>query len=176
MKTHQQCLDKWIGNKYREPWIETYQCVGWVKKYCAEVYWITWLSFWGSAINGWNRMGNLDTFFQRVEIPRQWDIVFFNTTPTNPYWHVAIYNTQNTIVEQNWWTGTGNGIGTNAIRIGKMPSNIVWYMRPIWAELDQNEKIVKEFADKFWIKWRSKVNPYTQFETLLILSKILWQK
>lgn len=108
----------------------THECVGWVKKYCEEAYGIKWLSFWGSAINGWNRKWNLDNFFDRVDMPKQWDVVFFHATPSNKYGHVAIHNDYDTILEQNWWNWNGNWLWINAIRLAKAPTNSAGFMRP----------------------------------------------
>jgi N-acetyl-anhydromuramyl-L-alanine amidase AmpD len=38
------------------------------------------------------------------------------------------------------------------------------------------DDIVNAFADKYGIRGRSKILPYSQYETLIILSRILWQK
>lgn len=130
MINHKSFIDKRVGKRYRETVKLGYQCVALDKKYCEEVYWIKGLSFWGSAINGWNRKWNLDLFFDRVDYPRQWDLVFFSDTPTNEAWHTAIHNDEYSILEQNWGIGWGTGLGVDAIRIHKAPTNALWFMRP----------------------------------------------
>lgn len=169
MITHQNFLDKWLGKRYRETPELGYQCVALSKLYYEEVYWITGLSFWGSALNGWQKKGNLQDILDVVTIPQQGDMCFFNKTPTNPAWHVWIYHDQKTLLEQNWWNGNGDGLGSNAIRLWKMPKNILGYMRPRESE---NDARVRKFADKHGIQGRSKTQPFTQFETLLLLSKL----
>lgn len=130
MITHKQFIDKWEWKRYRESVALWYQCVSLIKKYSEEVWGIKWLSFWGSAINGWEKKWNLDNYFDRRDMPRQWDIVFFNKTPNNPYWHVAIHNDDYSILEQNGWVWGGTGLWVDAIRIHKAPANYLWCMRP----------------------------------------------
>ena len=167
LKSHQHILEDWVSKRYREPWIDTYECVGWVKKYCEEAYWITGLSFWWSAYNGWDRKWNLDTFFDRITVPQTWDIIFFDKTPTNKFWHVAIVDTWKMICEQNGGAGSGTWLGKDAIRIAKSPANILGYMRNKETEVQRR---VREFADRHWIQGRSTTQPYTQFEVLSIIS------
>lgn len=126
---HDEFLKKWIGKKYRENVTLNYQCVALDKVYYQDVHNIVWLSFGGSAINAWNWKWNLETLFDRVEIPQQGDILFFGTTPTNPYWHTGIFHDQKTILEQNWGRWNGSWFWTDAIRLAKMPTNMVWAMR-----------------------------------------------
>lgn len=130
MLTHKQFIDKWEWKRYRENPKWNFECVALIKLYCEKVYWIKGLSFGGSAINGWNKKGNLDTFFDRVDMPQQWDVVFFHATPSNKYWHVAIHSDYDTILEQNWWNWNGNWLWTNAIRLAKAPANSAGFMRP----------------------------------------------
>lgn len=130
MITHKQFIDKWNWNRYRESAALGHQCVALVKKYCEEVYWIKWITSGWSAINGWNRLWNFDTYFDRVDLPSQWDIVFFDKTPNNPYWHIAIHNDDFSIIEQNWGVWGGTGLWVDAIRVHKAPSNAVGFMRP----------------------------------------------
>lgn len=142
MITFQKLLDKWVGKRYREPWISTYECVWWVKKASEELYWIKGLSFGGSALNWWLGKWNLDRYFDREQLPKQWDLVFFDKTPTNPYWHVALHIDDYSICEQNWIWG-GNGLWGNAIRVAKAPANALWFMRPKPIDmkpLQQNEE------------------------------------
>jgi len=126
---HKEFCEKYLGTRNDYDRAYWWQCTDVVKLYADKLFWIRWLSFGGSAINWWNRKWNLDTFLDRINVPQQGDIVFFGTTPTNPYWHVAIVDTGLSIVEQNWarWSWTWkNG---DEIRIHKTPSNILWYMR-----------------------------------------------
>lgn len=169
MITHQNFLDKWLWKRYRETPKLGYQCAWFCKLYYDEVYDVRWLSFWGSALTGWQKKGNLQDILDIVTQPQQGDMVFFDKTPTNPFWHVWIYHDQKTILEQNAWNWNGDGLWANAIRLWKMPKNILGYMR---ARESETDKRVRLFADKHDIKGRSKTEPYTQYETLLILSKL----
>lgn len=130
MITHKEFLSNWLGKRYQESASLWFQCVSLIKLYCEEVYGIKWLLFGGSAINGWNWKGNLDTYFDRVDFPHQWDIIFFNATLSNQYWHVVVQNDYDTILEQNWWNWNGNWLWTNAIRLWKAPANAAGFMRP----------------------------------------------
>lgn len=169
MISFQQFLDRWLGIRYRETPELWYQCVALAKLFFEEVYWIKGLSFWGSALTWWNKKGNLQDILDIVVQPQEWDMVFFNKTPTNIHGHVGIYHDQKTLLEQNWWNWNGDGLWANAIRLWKMPKNILGYMRP---RESQNDARVRKFADKHGIQGRSKTEPYTQYETLLILSKL----
>lgn len=172
---HQQILDKWLWKRYRESVALWYQCAWWDKKYCSERWNMVWLSFWGSAINAWNWKWNLDKFFDRVEVPQQGDLFFCWTTQTNPHWHTGIHHSQTQVCEQNAWNRNGDGLGANAIRLGKYPKNVLGYMRPKWLK-DPAESAVNAFADKYGIKWRSRTEPFSQFDTIQLLIKVLWQK
>ena len=169
MMTNQSFLDKWLGKRYRESAELGYQCVWLVKLYYEEVYGIHGLSFGWSALSGWQKKGNLQDILDIVTQPQVGDMTFFNKTPTNPYGHVGIYQDQKTLLEQNWGTGGSTGLGKDAIRLWKMPSNILGYMRP---RETPEEARVRKFADAHGIQGRSKTEPYTQYETLLILSKL----
>lgn len=166
---HEAIKTKWLWKRYREPWIKTYECVWWTKKYCEEAYWITWLSFGGSAYNGWDNKWNLNNFFTKVWSPKQGDLVFFDKTPTNPYGHVAIVENNVDILEQNGWTGGGTGLWTDAIRISKAPSNILGYM----TQLTNEPQMPIEDLRKIWrgVQVR-KFNDYSQDERIKMLFDI----
>lgn len=168
---HDLIIAKWLGGKYKEPWMKTHECVWWDKKYCEERWGIKNLFFWGSALTWWNGKGNLDDYFTRVPTPQQWDLAFYNKTPTNPYGHTWVVENSKEISEQNWGKGTGTGLWQDAIRIAKAPTNILGYMR--WKGTDDVDKRVNDFADKWGISGRSTTKPYTQYEVLILLSKIL---
>lgn len=165
-----QFCDKWIGKRYKEVGIKTYECVWLCKLYYQEVYKITGLFFGWSAINGFQGKGNLKEYFDFVPTPKQWDLVFYNITPTNPYGHVAIVDDSKNILEQNGARGSWTGLWDDAIRLHKAPTNVAGYMR--LKTVDEVDKRVQEFANKYWIEGRSKDKPYSQYETLIILSKI----
>lgn len=168
---HQEFLDKWLGKKFRESIALWYQCVALDKKYCEEVYGIKWLIFWGSAINGWNGMGNIQWRFERIEwLPQQWDLAFYAPTPTNSAGHTGIVHSAKEILEQNWWAGTGTGQWVDAIRIHKAPANVVGYMRKKDNLDDPVDKRVKLFVKKYNLKDPLKTVSYSQYDTCVILS------
>lgn len=168
---HDLIIARWVWQRYRETVALGYQCVAWDKKYCEERWGIKNLYFWGSALNAWNRLWNLDDYFTRVPTPQQGDLAFYNKTPTNPDGHTGIVENTKEISEQNAGRWTGTGLWTDAIRIAKAPTNLLGYMR--WKGTEDVDKRVNDFADKWWISGRSTTKPYTQYEVLLILSKIL---
>lgn len=168
---YQQFITKWVGKRYRENAQLGYQCTSLCKLYYQEVYKITGLFFGGSAINGFQGKGNLKEYFDFVPTPKQGDLVFYNITPTNPYGHVAIVDDSKNILEQNGGRGSGTGLWDDAIRLYKAPTNVAGYMR--LKTVDEVDKRVQEFADLWWIEWRSKTKTYSQYDTLVILSKIL---
>lgn len=165
-----QFCDKWIGKRYKEVGMKNYECVALCKLYYQEVYKITGLFFGWSAINGFQGKGNLKEYFDFVPTPKQWDLVFYNTTPTNPYGHVAIVDDSKNILEQNGARGSGTGLWDDAIRLHKAPTNVAGYMR--LKTVDEVDKRVQEFADRLGISWRSKEKFYSQYEVLTILSKM----
>jgi hypothetical protein len=65
-----------------------------------------------------------------VDYPQQWDIVFFDKTSNNKWGHIAVHNDDFSILEQNGGIGWGTGLGVDAIRLHKAPSNALWFMRP----------------------------------------------
>jgi len=96
-------------------------------------------------------------------------MAFYDKTPTNDAGHVAIYHQTKEIVEQNGGKGTGTGLGVDAIRIAKPPTNLLGYMR--WKGTEDADKIVNDYADKHKIQGRSKTQTFSQYDTLYILAK-----
>lgn len=163
---HQEFLTKWVGKRYRETPQLGYQCTSLCKLYNDEVNGIKWLYFWWSAINWWNLKWNLQVFFNKVEFAQQGDMVFFNITPSNPYGHVAIVDSQSVILEQNGWQWWNSGLWPDAIRIHSAPPNVLGYMRLKSTVEDR----VAKFVEKYGLKTPSKSQPYSQYDTCIILS------
>ena len=171
---HQQILDEWLGKRYREPWIDTFECVWWVKKYSELAWNIKGLYFWGTAINGFEGKGNVQTYFDVIKAPQQGDFVFYDPIPWNPEGHVAIFDTIATTIAQNEFGGqSGRGIDAISL-VTRSPRKIAGYMRPkvLAKPSDIIQKRVDAFVKKHGLKEPSKTEPYTQHQILIILSKI----
>jgi len=168
---HDTFLQTYLGGKYRETVKLGYQCVALAKLYYKEVYNISWLSFWGWAINGWKWDGNLDTFFDRyTEGPQLWDLVFYAPTPGNIYGHVAIYISSKNNLEQNGGSWNWSGTGADAIRIGRHQS-ILWYMRSKQStSLSDIETEWNKMPKKFR-RWKSYTDttPITRREARMLI-------
>ena len=94
-----------------------FQCVDLARKFAFDIHNPIW-TFSGSAYNWWDTWSPFsNTEWIREEntpdwIPKPWSIIFFDKTPKNPYWHVAIVESGDlnniTIIEQNAgkWLGT----------------------------------------------------------------------
>lgn len=118
-------FNKWIWKASDYDWNKSIQCVDWARQFANEIGSPIW-TFWGSAINCWNSWwAFIWTEWKRVKyeknIPTAWDIIFFNKTPSNQYWHVAVvdWNCSDSVlntVEQNWWKWQWKWQWTDAIR------------------------------------------------------------
>jgi len=101
------------------------QCVDFARQYCSDI-WFPIGTFSGSAYNWWKTGSPFDAKWKRVQrqggnFPSPGDVVFFVPTANNPYGHVAIADNGCTkdilkIIEQNAWSGNGDGKWNNAIR------------------------------------------------------------
>jgi hypothetical protein len=92
---HNEFNKKWIGKSYIEPWMDTVECVWWVKLYWKEL-WFNIGAFGWSAINGWNTFCPFGKEWKRVEYkpgiyPRQWDILFWSENRCK-FGHTAFAN------------------------------------------------------------------------------------
>ncbi len=123
--SYQAFQNRWIGKRVDADGSYGYQCVDLVKQYCAEEFGLQRNGAWGNAINWWtNPVSQVLNKFDRVATRdvRQGDIVVFTGINGNPYGHIGIANGQQTsttvtVLEQNGSTGSGNGLGGNAIRL-----------------------------------------------------------
>jgi len=118
-------FDKWIWKKNDFDWNKSYQCVDFSRQFANDIG-SPIKTFWGSAINCWNTWCAFEwTKWKRVKymgnVPTAWDILFFDKTPSNIYWHTSVADwwCSKTIlnsVEQNWGKWQGQGIWTDAVR------------------------------------------------------------
>ncbi len=124
-------FNKWIGKQADFDKVYWSQCVDWARQFAQEMRSPIW-TFWWSAYSGWSTGRPFrNTKWKRVDykkwlVPTAWDIIFFWPTQSNPYWHVAICDGGSTpdllnIVEQNAWSGNGDGKWENAIKRSSLP-------------------------------------------------------
>ena len=136
-------------------WVYGSQCVDLIKNYTATVLNIRLWTFWGSARSGWENKSNtfpediwekiVNNFSDKDQIPKEWDIVFWNT---GKYWHVAIvldaYGNAIEVLEQN--VGNGNWIGQDdAIEVNTKSYHDIlgWYKLK-----ENNQDIIKKLSVK----------------------------
>ncbi len=109
------------------------QCVDLIRDYTTNVFWKNYPTSW-NAKDLWNKnwwqdytkYPNTITF-----IPKVWDIVIWWN---GKYWHIAVVTAANILsfvaIEQNAWTGNGDGMWQNAIREHRYYyRNILWFIR-----------------------------------------------
>ena len=138
--SHSEFLDKYLRTAQKEPWFPTAECVGFVKLYVKEVYWIQLWTFGGTARSGW--LNTKKTFdpkkWDRIEykvgmMPKRGDVIFYD----KPWltWHTAIVHEANKIdimvIEQNWQTWNWQGKGYDAINFETKRDydSILWWYR-----------------------------------------------
>lgn len=149
---HTTFKDNYIWKRVQETTSLWYQCVALAKLYSSKVFNIQLSWFSWSAIEWRNTWSPFDSKRTRVNvwktIPKQWDIIFFNKTSSNPYWHVAVVDSSTAskvlFIEQNWWKWTWTWIWTDAIRINNSDyKNVLWRF-----SLNQNEdKNIKQIVN-----------------------------
>lgn len=154
---HADFLNKWLGSSYREMGIQTFECVALAKLYTQECNNIKLGSFGGSAWNGFlNEQHTFDDSWEQTVDKsriRQGALLFFKPTSTNQYWHVAVCDSADSMLEQNGGKGSGTGQGTDAIRLSK------WNTR-------------KDFAGAWQIKQQPVVESLMPLEDL----RAIWLK
>ena len=139
---HKEFIKTWLwkANDYDKTyWM---QCTDIVKQYSQDVLGVQLWTFNGSAINAWNTWSPFNQRLEKIEnydsfIPKVWDIVFFNKTASNKYWHVAIVSNWTTVnslkvIEQNGWMGKGKWEWTDAVRehiYNFLVPKVLWFYR-----------------------------------------------
>lgn len=137
---HKEVIAKRHGKRYREPWMNTYECVAWAKKFVTE-RWRYPLNRFGDlgAYSGWlNNNNTYDLrYYDRIpntkdNVPVEGDIIHFKPVSGNKYGHVAVVNkaTVNMIeVEEQNAKGGQQGLWADAITNGASNySNVLgWY-------------------------------------------------
>jgi len=127
LKTHKQFLQDWLWkpNDYDKGF--GVQCVDLSKAYSKEVFWIELWNFSWWALNAWLTCSPFNSKWIRIKntssfIPRVWDVVFFDKTSSNKFWHVAVVSEWSTniklnVIEQNAWMWKGKWLWSDVIRL-----------------------------------------------------------
>ncbi len=112
-----------------------YQCVDLTKQYLIEEFKMKNQSY-GDAKNWWlNTHPDILAKFNKKATPKVGDIVPLKPINGNPYGHIGIVDSFNgvnvVVLEQNGSTGSGNGLGGNAIRLRAIPRTRAYgYLSP----------------------------------------------
>ena len=73
------------------------------------------------------------------------------------------------ILEQNWGTGSGTGLWTDAIRIAKAPTNVLGYMTPTTTEPEMPIEDLRKIWQGVQVR---KFSNYSQDERIKMLFDI----
>ncbi len=136
--SYQSFKAKYIGKRVDTdgyPKGAIYQCVDETKQYLIEEFKMPNKSY-GNAKDWWlNTDPLILEKFNKKATPKVGDIVPLKPISGNPYGHIGIvdsFNSVNVVVlEQNGSTGSGNGLGGNAIRLRAIPRTRAYgYLSP----------------------------------------------
>lgn len=118
---------RWIGKRVDPDHVFNFQCVDLILQWLREEDGIK-SGVWGNAIDYWVKPTPtlLKKYYKiRSSAVKRGDIVVLRGLPGNPYGHIGIATgvidgNYVEILEQNGATGTGTGVGGNAIRKRKV--------------------------------------------------------
>lgn len=115
-----------------------YQCVSLIKEYLRKVFGLQ-PGAWGDAVDYWrNPRAELLVKFYKVGPPYvPGDIVIVRKGTR--FEHIGIALEGDRLLEQNGGLGTGSGLGSDAIRIVKMPTATYGALRPKGENMYPNE-------------------------------------
>ena len=121
-----QFIQNWLGGRIDYDHVYQYQCVDLILQYLASCYGIT-SGVWGNAIDYWTKpTARLLRDFDKVTgTPQKGDIVVVNPTSTNEFGHIMIAVDGVTAIEQNGYSGDGDGLNGDQIRYRTIPLNRV---------------------------------------------------
>lgn len=127
----------WLGKRTNIDGINGYQCVDLVKQYLTDEYSIP-SGAWGNAKDYWlSTPAAILAKFSKSSTPQVGGLAVFKGINGNPYGHIGIVDSVPanqaavTVLEQNGSTGTGNGLGGNAIRTRAITTTRVYgYLNP----------------------------------------------
>lgn len=140
----QTFTSRWLGRRTDQDGVFGYQCVDLIKTYAVEELGMT-PGPWGNAIDYWTNVNHpLNAKYNRVasQSPEGGDIVILNPTSTNPYGHIGIAVDSMTMLEQNGYSGDGDGMGGDEIRHRLIPkSRIAGLLRPKGGSMSDAARI-----------------------------------
>jgi hypothetical protein len=133
--THQQFLNYYLGNRIDFDGGFGYQCTDLARAYVQWVWGKSTTIYGGNggAVEAYRRFPDAigqggyaekiaNNPFDVNQVPKQGDIIVFDATSWNPYGHISIVDSApNGVnyfvsIDQNAGSGTGDGVGLNAIR------------------------------------------------------------
>lgn len=137
---------RWLGKRTDQDGVFGYQCVDLIKTYAVEELGMT-PGPWGNAIDYWTNVNHpLTARYERVasQDPHGGDIVVLKPTSTNQYGHIGIAVDSMTMLEQNGYSGDGDGQGGDEIRHRLMPKDrIAGLLRPKGGSMSDAARITQ---------------------------------
>lgn len=125
-------VNSWLGKRTDYDHVCAYQCVDLILQYLADCYGIK-SGVWGNAIDYWTKPTDrlLQSFYKVQGAIQGGDIVILNPTSTNPYGHIMVAINGTTAIEQNGYSGDGDGLNGDEIRYRTIPTNrVAGLLRP----------------------------------------------
>jgi len=124
---YKEFRDKYLGKRVDFDKVYGYQCVDLIIQYCSEVFWIKSPWVWNAITSTASWVNTtLNKEFVRIDykvwvVPKEWDVVIWNKTSTNPYWHIWLVDFWSSdkelkVLEQNASTWNWSGIWQDAVR------------------------------------------------------------
>lgn len=122
----EQFIKNWLGKRTDYDHVYAYQCVDLILQYLADVHGIR-QGVWGNAIDYWTKPTAtlLQSFSKVTGTPQAGDIVILKPTSTNPYGHIMIAVNSTTGIEQNGYSGDGDGLNGDEVRYRTIPTTRV---------------------------------------------------
>jgi hypothetical protein len=148
-------IKHWLGKRVDYDKVFLYQCVDLILQYISEVYGIH-SGVSGNAIDYWTNTSPalFKAFFKMPTNtpPQRGDIVVYKPTIGNKYGHILVAVNGQTALEQNGYSGDGDGEGGDEVRYASINlGRIAGILRPkedLMSEIDFN--LALEQADAQW--------------------------
>lgn len=119
----QSFANRWLGKKTDYDKVYEYQCVDLILQYLHEEQGIS-SGVWGNAIDYWNKPNTtLLKYYSKVKTAKikTGDIVILGPTRTNKFGHIGIAVDGVKMLEQNGYSGDGDGANGDEIRYRVVP-------------------------------------------------------